>query len=409
MSVVPRIARQGRSRVKMTEPAIVAGVGMHEFGRFPDASLKDLARVAIARALDDAGLGVKDVDAVYSSNALAGVLQGQEQIRGQSVLRDVGVDRVPIVNVENACAGASTAFAQAVLAIRAGAARAVLAVGFEKMFVADTARSLDALESAADIETVAGLGLQFTAIYAMRIRRKLDAGDLEPRHLVDVAVKSHRNGSLNPYAQFQKVFSADEIVSSRPIADPLTLLMCSSICDGAAAAVLVAADHPAVSSSHPAVRVRASVVGSGYAHVDSGDPSIITLCAESAYKQAGIGPEDLDIAEVHDAMAPGELLYYEQLGLCEPGGAGELLDSGATQIGGAIPVNTSGGLCSRGHPVGATGLAQIAEIVWQLRGEAGERQAGRPTIGLAQNSGGWLEGDPAAVCIHILERAKPWD
>lgn len=391
----------------MSETVAIAGVGMHEFGRFPEASLKDLARRAIVRALADAGLGFKDVEIVYSSNALAGLLQGQEQIRGQSVLRDVGIERVPVVNVENACAGASTAFAQAVMAIRAGVARVALTVGFEKMFVGDTSRSLDALESAADVEVIAGLGLQFTAIYAMRIRRRIDAGALEHRHLLDVAVKSHHNGSLNPHAQYQKRFTREEVRASAPIAEPLTLLMCSSISDGAAAAVLVAGDHPA-SVRNPKVAVRASALASGYAHVGADDPSIITLCAQQAYEQAGLGPEDLDVVEVHDAMAPGELLYYEQLGLCAEGDAGALLDSGATQIGGRVPVNPSGGLCSRGHPVGATGLAQLAEITWQLRGTAGRRQCGEPRIGLAQNSGGWLEGDPAAACIHILERHTPW-
>jgi acetyl-CoA acetyltransferase len=385
----------------------VAGVGMHEFGRFPDRSLKDLARVAIVRALGDAGLGVKDVDAVYSANALAGVLQGQEQIRGQSVLRDVGIERVPVVNVENACASGATAFAQAAMAVRAGAARAALVVGFEKMFVGDTGRSLDALESAADIEVVAGLGLQFTAIYAMRIRRRLDAGALTPQHLLDVAVKSHANGALNPYAQHRKALTAEQIAGSAPIAEPLTLFMCSSICDGAAAAVLVAAGHPAA-NGRPRITVRASALASGYARTEPGQPSIVTLCAEQAYAEAGAGPEDVDVAEVHDAMAPGELLYYEQLGFCEEGGAGELIESGATRIGGRLPVNPSGGLCSRGHPVGATGLAQVAELVWQLRGEAGERQSGRPRLALAQNSGGWLEGDPAAVAVHVLERETPW-
>jgi acetyl-CoA acetyltransferase len=392
----------------MTQPIVaVAGVGMHTFGRFPDATLKDLARVAVVRALNDAGIGVKDIEAVYASNALAGVLQGQEQIRGQSVLRDVGIERVPVVNVENACAGASTAFAQAVMAIRSGSARVVLAMGYEKMFVGDTGRSLDALESGADIEVVAGLGLQFTAIYAMRVRRLIDAGELEQRHLVDVAVKSHKNGALNPYAQHRTVFTAKEIAESAPIAEPLTLFMCSSMSDGAAAAVLVAGDHPAA-ETHPRVNVRASALASGYAHVNGDDESIVTLCARRAYEQAGIGPADVDVAEVHDAMAPGELLYYEQLGFCEPGEAGRFLDSGATQIGGSLPVNPSGGLCSRGHPVGATGLAQIAELVWQLRGEAGDRQAAAPRIALAQNSGGWLEGDPAAVAIHVLERVPSW-
>jgi len=397
--------RKGSSDV---QEVTIAGVGMHPFGRHPDATLKDLARVAILRALDDAGLGVKDVDAVYSANALAGVLQGQEQIRGQSVLRDVGIEQVPVVNVENACAGASTAFAQGALTIRAGAARAVLVVGFEKMFVGNTGRSLDALESAADIEVIAGLGLQFTAIYAMRVRKRIDAGALTEQDLLDVTVKSHRNGSLNPYAQYQKVFTAEQISGSAPIAEPLTLFMCSSICDGAAAAVLVAGDH-AAADRHPRVRLRGSALASGYAHVGADDPSIITLCAQRAYDEAGVGPDDLDVVEVHDAMAPGELLYYEQLGLCPVGEAGALLRSGDTAIGGRMAVNPSGGLCSRGHPVGATGLAQIAEITWQLRGEAGARQSGQPRIGLAQNSGGWLEGDPAAASVQILERETRWN
>jgi acetyl-CoA acetyltransferase len=184
--------------------------------------------------------------------------------------------------------------------------------------------------------------------------------------------------------------------------------MCSSICDGAAAAILVADDHPAT-EAHPRVVVRASALASGYAHTSAEDPPIVTVCAEAAYAQAAVAPGDLDVAEVHDAMAPGELLYYEQLGFCAEGEAGDLLDSGATEIGGRLPVNPSGGLCSRGHPVGATGLAQIAEVVWQLRGEAGPRQVHHPRLGLTQNSGGWLEGDPAAIAIHIFERTDPWD
>jgi len=201
--------------------------------------------------------------------------------------------------------------------------------------------------------------------------------------------------------------TAEEVAQSRPIAEPLTLLMCSSICDGAAAAVLVAEDH-AAARRHPQVVVRSSALASGYAHASADDPPIVTLCARRAYEQAGVEPTDIDVAEVHDAMAPGELLYYEQLGFCAPGEAGALLDSGATDVGGPLPVNPSGGLCSRGHPVGATGLAQIAEVVWQLRGEAGPRQVDHPRLGLAQNSGGWLEGDPAAVAIHVLERTGSW-
>jgi acetyl-CoA acetyltransferase len=392
--------------IRMTGIAI-AGVGMHPFGRFPEASLKDLARVAVVRALDDAGLGVHDVDAVYSANAMAGLLQGQEQIRGQSVLREVGLERVPIVNIENACASGSSALRQAVLTIRAGAAQRVLVVGFEKMFVGDRERSLNALESAADIDVVGGLGLQFTAVYAMRLRKRLDDGSLTLRDLVDVTVKSHHNGSLNPNAQFQDEVTADEVQNGRKIADPLTLPMCSAIADGAAAVVVTRADlSPA--NGRPQILIRAAQAGSGFTTDGTPEPSASTVCARRAYEEAGIAPADIDVAEVHDAMAPGELLYYEQLDFCEPGGAGELLASGATAIGGRIAVNPSGGLCSRGHPTGATGLAQTAELVWQLRGEAGARQSGRPRFALAQNSGGWLEGESAATNVHIFERAGAW-
>jgi acetyl-CoA acetyltransferase len=391
----------------MTEVEIL-GVGMHPFGRFPDAAHKDLARVAVTRALDDAGLGVKDIQAVYSANAMGGLLQGQEQIRGQAALRDVGIERVPIVNIENACASGSSALRQAIIAVRAGVADTVLAVGFEKMFVSDRDRSLSALESAADLDVVAGLGLQFTAVYALRLRKRLDNGSITLSDLANAAVKSHRNGSLNPNAQFRNPVTAEQVLTSRPIAEPLTLLMCSAIADGAAAAVVTRAGvHDR--GGRPRVAVRASAAGSGFTSDGSDEPTTSTVCAMRAYEEAGIGPSDIGLAEVHDAMAPGELLYYEQLGFCEPGGAAELLRSGATQLEGKIPVNTSGGLSSRGHPIGATGIGQIAEVVWQLRGEAGQRQVDRPRFGMAQNSGGWLEGESAATNVHILERIQSWN
>jgi acetyl-CoA acetyltransferase len=391
----------------MTVDIEIAGVGMHPFGRFPDLGLKDLARVATVKALQDAGLGIKDLDAVYSSNAMGGLLQGQEMIRGQAVLREIGIERVPIVNVENACASGSTALRQAILTIRAGAADVVLAVGFEKMFVEDRGRTLEALESAADLDVVRGTGLQFTAVYGMRLRKLMAQGTLAIDDLVQISVKSHANGALNPYAQHQKPVTAEDVLAARPIADPLTLLMCSSICDGAAA-VVVARAGVLPESGRPHIRIRASQAASGFVAAPGGEPTLSEYCVRSAYDEAGLGPDDIDVAEVHDAMAPAELLYYEQLGFCEPGGASALLASGKTQLSGALPVNPSGGLSSRGHPVGATGLGQVSELVWQLRGEAGPRQVDRPRIALAQNSGGWLEGESAASNIHILERLSPW-
>jgi acetyl-CoA acetyltransferase len=380
---------------------------MHPFGRFPARSLKDLARVAVTRALDDARLKIKDVEAVYAANGMAGLLQGQEQVRGQSALRDVGIERVPIVNVENACASGSSAFREAIMAVRAGASDVVLAVGFEKMFVDDRDRTLRALETAADLDVFGGLGLQFTAVYAMRLCRRLEEGSLALSDLAEVTVKSHHNGALNPYAQFQNRVTAVEVLRSRPIADPLTLLMCASISDGAAAAIVA---RPGVlpATGRPNIRVRASAATSGFTRDETAEPSAAAAAAAIAYEQAEAGPSEIDVAEVHDAMAPGELLYYEQLGFCAEGDAAALLASGATSLAGRIPVNPSGGLCSRGHPVGATGLAQIAELTWQLRGEAGLRQAGRPRLALAQNSGGWLGGESAACNVHILERVEAW-
>jgi acetyl-CoA acyltransferase len=387
------------------ESVDIVGVGTHPFGRFPGSSLKDLARVAIVGALIDSGLGVRDIEAVFAANAMAGLLQGQEQVRGQSVLREVGIDRVPVVNVENACASGSTALHQAQLAVAAGTAEIALAIGFEKMFVNDLDRSLDALESAADLDVIGGMGLQFTAVYAVRLQKMLAAGRVLPRHLVDVTVKSHACGALNPVAQHQRAITAEEVAAARMIAAPLTLFMCSSICDGAAAVIVARPDR--VQAAVP-VRIRSARIASGFTRLSDAEPSIAASCSRQAYEAAGIGPQDVDVVELHDAVAPAELLYYEDLGLCAEGESGALLDSGATGLRGRVPVNPSGGLTSRGHATGATGLAQVVELVEQLRGTAGARQVTQPRIGLAQNSGGWYDGESAACVVHVLERTVPW-
>ncbi|MBI4590476.1 MAG: thiolase family protein [Candidatus Rokubacteria bacterium] len=381
---------------------VVLGVGMHRFGKFPETSLRELAGEAGRRALKDAGVLPRQIQAAYFANALAGLLTGQESIRGQVALREVGVAGVPIVNVENACAGGATAFHQAVLAVGSGSCDVALAVGAEKMFVGDTGRTIQALAASADVELTHDMGLQFTAIYAMRIQKRLASGALTLRHLAEVTVKSHRHGCLNPYAQHQKEVTAEEVLASRPIAGPITLLMCSSVSDGAAAAVVCSAEA-ARGAPQPLVRVLASELRSGAFRSGAGEElSTAARTVRAAYEQAGVGPEEIDLVECHDATAPGELLYYEDLGFCKPGEAGRLLDEGATTIGGRIPFNPSGGLTSRGHPVGATGLAQIAEAVWQLRGQAGPRQVQGARVALTQNSGGWLEGDSAAGAAHLF-------
>jgi acetyl-CoA acetyltransferase len=392
----------------MREVAII-GVGAHPTGRFPEKSLKELAYPAIWNALDDAGVSAENVKVAYFGNSLAGLLTGQEGIRGQVVLQHAGITGIPIINVENACASAMTALRGAWLEIASGAADVALAVGAEKMNVGDSARTIGALSADSELD-LSDMGMQFTATYAIHpkinIKSRMQEYGWTAADLAKPAVKNSYNGSLNPLAQHRRPLTIDEIVQSRLIAEPLTLLMCSSISDGAAAAVLCAADLAARFASRMSVRIASCVLQSGVYRLPGDErPDSATTSASAAYENAGIGPDDLDAIELHDAMAPAELMLYERLGLCVPGEGPRLIDERVTTLGGRIPVNPSGGLCSRGHPVGATGLLQICELVWQMRGEAGPRQIKpRPKVTMAQNQGGLLLGqDSAAYGVTILK------
>jgi len=392
----------------MREVAII-GVGAHPTGRFPEKSLKELAYPAIWNALDDAGVSAENVKVAYFGNSLAGLLTGQEGIRGQVVLQHAGITGIPIINVENACASAMTALRGAWLEIASGAADVALAVGAEKMNVGDSARTIGALSADSELD-LSDMGMQFTATYAIHpkinIKSRMQEYGWTAADLAKPAVKNSYNGSLNPLAQHRRPLTIDEIVQSRLIAEPLTLLMCSSISDGAAAAVLCAADLAARFASRMSVRIASCVLQSGVYRLPGDErPDSATTSASAAYENAGIGPDDLDAIELHDAMAPAELMLYERLGLCAPGEGPRLIDERVTTLGGRIPVNPSGGLCSRGHPVGATGLLQICELVWQMRGEAGPRQIKpRPKVTMAQNQGGLLLGqDSAAYGVTILK------
>jgi acetyl-CoA acyltransferase len=376
----------------------IRGVGMHPFGRFPEKSLRELVAVAVADALKDAGLRPGDIPIAYFANSLGGVLNGQEAIRGEVCLHHAGISQIPIINVENACASGSTALWSAIRAVASGEFKLALAIGAEKLFVGDTGKTLAALRMATDVEMTRGQALQFTAVYAMRLQDYLESGVLTEQHLARMTAKNQGNGALNPYAQFGKDLSAEEILGARRIAGPLTIPMIAGISDGAAAAIISSAppDHG------PRITFRASVLSTG--SVDSLEEGVVRRTIEKGYEASGVRPEDLDVLEVHDTTAPIEFLYYEDLGLCKRGESGVYFDSGATLLSGTTPVNPSGGLTARGHPVGATGLAQVAELVWQLRGDAGRRQVNDPRIALSQNSGGWLDGDTAVCAVHVLER-----
>jgi acetyl-CoA acetyltransferase len=392
---------------------MVAGVGMTPFGKQPQQTVRTLAETALTEALADAGLTSQDVQKTFFANAAGGLIDGQEMIRGQAALRRTGLLGIPLFNVENACASAASAFHQAWMSVAAGASDIAVAVGAEKLSHEDKTRPFRAIGTAVPLDDLDGLrrGLAladdveekrslFMDIYATLGVRYMERSGATVNDFADVSVKNHQHGSLNPLAQYRNVVTREEVLASRAIVNPLTLMMCAPIGDGAAAAVLCASDVPR-SNGRPHVRVRASVVISGWDR-SPGEPGAVERAAAWAYDEAGLGPEDLDVVEVHDAAAPAELMVYEEVGLCPPGEAPALLQSGATRLGGRLPVNPSGGLLAKGHPIGATGLAQIAELVWQLRDEAGLRQVEGARVALAENGGGFLGDDLATGAITIL-------
>jgi benzoylsuccinyl-CoA thiolase BbsB subunit len=309
---------------------------------------------------------------------------------------------MPILNFENACSSGSTALREGWLGIASGLYDRVIAVGSEKL----TALGGGTLPLAKEDLEVSG-GMVMPALYAMRARRYMADFGASKEDLAKVVVKSRENASLNPYAQFTQPTTVEEVLNSRMIADPITLFQCCPTGDGAGAAVLCSMDQARKYTNHP-IRIKASVLVSGKYEPGFRDmtiPEITVRASKMAYEMAAIGPEDIDVAEVHDAFSIAELLYYEALGFCGRGEAKKLINEGTTQIGGRIPVNPSGGLISKGHPVGATGLAQVAEIVWQLRGQAGGRQVKDAKVGITHCTGGGIFGlDHGACSIHILTR-----
>jgi acetyl-CoA acyltransferase len=375
----------------------IIGAGMTQFGKHPARSLRDLGREACHQALRDAGISPGDIQAGYCGNALGSVIQGETGV-GQNVFWEIGLNKIPIVNIENACASGSTALREGWMAIAGGFYDMVIVVGVEKA-VMPKGTMLNV--GAAELETK--LGDVFPGYFALAAQKHMELYGTTRQQIAGVSVKNHYNGTLNPYAQFQKIFSLEDVLNSPLVADPLTLYSCCPNSDGAAAVVL-SSGPKARQLATPPVRIAASVLTTG-AYDNQADITaweVEKSAAATAYQSAAVGPEDLDVVEVHDAFTICEIIHYEDLGLCAPGDGGRLIDEGITELGGRIPVNPSGGLLSKGHPVGASGVAQIVEILWQLRGLAGKRQIENPRVGLAQIMGGSKEGDTRACTIHIL-------
>ena len=408
----PEACRRGQHfRRNDMRKVMIGGTGMTRFGKFLDTNLRALAAEAATAALADADTAADEVGMVFFGNAAGGLLGAQECVRGQVALRHSGLLGKPIVNVENACASSSTAFHLAVLAVGSGQCDVALAVGAEKMSNEDRTVPLKALEAAADRDEFeelkkriapggAGSGSVFMDLYSNLARDFAERTGATPADYARVSVKQRRAGALNEKAQFQEAVTVEDVLESRMIAEPLTLMMCSPIGDGAAALVLMSEDYAQRKAVNP-VAVLASELRSGQGD-DPEAPPVAQAAATAAYETAGLGPEDISVAEIHDAAAPAELMLSEQLRFCRPGDAVGLLRDGVTALEGRMPINPSGGLISKGHPIGATGAAQLVELADQMRGRSGARQREGARFGLAENAGGWIGADAAAACVTIL-------
>jgi acetyl-CoA acetyltransferase len=384
----------------------IAGVGMTQFGRFPGRGIRSLSVAAIDEALTDAGIPARDVGRIFFGNAVAGIVCQQEMIRGQVALRHHRLGSTTLVNVENACASGGSALNLAFEAVAGGRIEVVLAVGVEQLNHEDRARPFNALRGSTDIEEIGESTAGETATksilmdyYAGVAQQYLKDYDARPEDFARVAVKNRRNAAYNALAHFRDPQTIEDVMASRMIADPLRLAMCAPTTDGAAALVVCSQEYARRLKRKPL-----RLVTSHIAAKPAPDRGPVGPAAQAAYQASGIGPQGFDLIELHDAAAPAELLQYAEIGLCPEGEAHHLVRDGRTDLGGSTPVNTSGGLLSRGHPLGATGCAQVVELCVQLRGEAGRRQVQNARVGLAINGGGWLDGTYALAVATVVQR-----
>lgn len=463
--------------------AYVIGVHTIQFGKYLNKGIKDLSRETVNGSLKDAGLKKEEIQALWFSNSGWGYSKGQDCIRGQVALRPMGIDTIPITNVENACASGSTAFHHAWMGVASGLYEVTMAVGAEKLYSTnktaifagflggiDIENSADIAEGLSDfslnekdkreieifkrkyqpvinngskkakrktplkqtlrdIKDMLSVGVSLgekLGYNTVNRLRKISSGDHSPfmdiyaytarqhmkkygstiEQLAMIASKTHFNGTLNPNAQYRFEVPVEKVLADRIVSYPITRAMCAPIGDGAASAIICSEDTvKRLGLLNQAVKIRASILGSGKHYPDGTEgPEIGERLAKAAYEKAGVGPEDIHLAEVHDATSFGEMVQAENLGFCEKGMGGILAERGETAITGRIPINTSGGLTSRGHPIGASGLAQIHELVTQLRGRAGKRQVKNPVLAIGENGGGALGTEEAAMCMHIFEK-----
>jgi acetyl-CoA C-acetyltransferase len=384
-------------------PVAVIGIGKTAFGAFPDRDLRSLAVEAIDHALSDANIGAPAIEAFYLGNFAGPSFVGQNHL-APYIGTAVGFEGIPCTRLEDACASSGSAFFHGWQSVAAGVYDTIVVAGVEKMTSQTTPRVTEILAGAGDMAGEGRAGATFPALFAMIARRHMYQYGTTREHLAAVAVKNHANGAKNPQAHMRKVITMEQALAGKPVSEPLTVYDCSLISDGAAAVVIVPADIAARYNSRFA-RVLAVAQTSDHVALDS--KSDITMfpavksAGEKAYKMAGLSPKEIDVAELHDCFTIAEIVASEDLGFVEKGKGGPYAAAGCSAIDGPLPINTSGGLKSKGHPVGATGVGQICDIVAQLRGDAGERQVARHRTGLTQNLG----GSGATCVVSILEAA----
>ena len=407
----------------------IAGIAMTVFGRHLERSLEDLAGEALQGALKDAGCSTADIGAAYYAGITNGPLQGQFAIPGQVVLSKNGIHSIPIFNVDNGCAAGSSAFHLALQSLRAGVTDVSLAIGCEKMNIADKLKALNMMEAGWDVsraeqnyETLIKMGdgievpagaesdkpySKFMSIYAAMCRYHMKTFGTTQRQIAAVAAKNHANSVNNPFSQFRKTFTIEQILAAPPITYPLTLPMCAPLSDGSAAAILCTEEglKRIGADKSRCIKVAASVIRSfSNRRYDQPELNLGRLAANQAYEMAGLGPKDMHVAEVHDAAAMGEIIQSENLGFVPLGEGGPAAERGEFAMGGRLPINPSGGLESKGHPLGATGIGQLYELMTQLRGEAGARQVPGARHAIQENGGGMIGVEEGAVAIHILSK-----
>ncbi len=384
-------------------PVAVIGIGKTAFGGFPDRDLRSLAAEAIEHALSDANVPAPSVEAFYLGNFAGPSLVGQNHL-APYIGSAVGFEGIPCTRFEDACASSGSAFFHAWLGVAAGVYDIAVAAGVEKMTSQSTPRVTEILAGAGDMAGEGRAGATFPALFAMIARRHMHEYGTTREQLAAVAVKNHANGAKNPLAHMRKVITLEQALAGKPVAEPLTVYDCSLISDGAAAVVIAPADR-VLRYTTRSVKVKAVAQTSDHVALDSKaditEFPAVKSAGRKAYEMAGIGPGNVDLAELHDCFTIAEIVASEDLGFVEKGQGGTFAAAGCTALNGRIPINTSGGLKSKGHPVGATGVGQVCDIVMQLRGDAKERQVARHRIGLAQNLG----GSGATCVVTILEAA----